>query len=623
MIMKRWGNLLKLTIALMALLVFSNQKVFAEVIVNNDSKVTNVETIEKINSESNQATDKENLVNKQINSEPNTPIIKTPVTNDSLPDLNRDVAAKTGNVKIVKIQYKNNFVSVNKEAAEFLILHNFDAKPIDINGWNIISGSQSSRIATKTTVLNPGEQIFLYNKNFVDNLTGDNLDFFNKLAILKNQFTTASSGSGKLLQKFDYKLVDSESNSIHQIVSRISPITNSDTWVAQTDNEGKFIFSEKDELYFASIQANSEQGMLLNYNVFPIYNKDLKYTNDNQDESPEPGKPVEKIITCAGIYINELGINLDQQFIEIYNPTNKDLTLNGCKIMRNKTQILYEFKNIVLKSNDFLAISDLVIPKTTSGEITIVEGDYDIDLVKYEVQKSNTSWSRFEDNFAQTYDITAGKINKYQKYQTCEEGYEINEATGRCNKIPEQTPKDDSSKTAKASVTLKDNTQLKCQYGYEIGFTGSCVKVCETGYYRSPDSNRCVKIKNKTVTTAKVAALTPCKEGYERNPATNRCVKIKIAKGCDEGYEIGFTGSCVKKCDEGYERAKETNRCRKISSVKKDDSNQKIEQLLDNQDKTLSWEKVLPYGIVGVMSFASFALWDRRVEIATRMRNRK
>lgn len=160
------------------------------------------------------------------------------------------------------------------------------------------------------------------------------------------------------------------------------------------------------------------------------------------------------------------------------------------------------------------------------------------------------------------------------------------------------------------------DNQLKtptCADGYEIGFTGTCVKVCGPGYFRNPitnrcnkiqdeveeiktcpegywlnpDTNRCNKIETPTVKTCPAgywlnpetnrcnkiqiaSALAPCPVGYERNPATNRCRKISNQQECDDGYEIGFTGTCVKTCAEGYERSPETNRCRKVVAFASD-----------------------------------------------------
>lgn len=138
--------------------------------------------------------------------------------------------------------------------------------------------------------------------------------------------------------------------------------------------------------------------------------------------------------------------------------------------------------------------------------------------------------------------------------KVCGNGYERNPLTNRCRKVTED----------------EDEGPKPCPDGYERNpLTNRCRKIveeenglkpCPAGYYRNPETNRCRKIETTLAT-----ALQPCPPGYERNPATNRCRKVTTS--CQDGYEIGPNGTCVKSCGDGYERNPETGRCRKIAQV--------------------------------------------------------
>ena len=221
---------------------------------------------------------------------------------------------------------------------------------------------------------------------------------------------------------------------------------------------------------------------------------------------------------CAGLRVNEIGANLDDQFVEI--TADRDVDLTGCRLMTNRSATkYYEFGQEILLSGALKVISiadtDLTLTKTTTGTVYLIASDgvTEIDAVTYENLAKNTSWALVDSEWVQTYAITRGGVNVNQEFAACQEGYFRNLETGRCNKIVEP----------------------------------DVLKPCPEGQYRNPETNRCRSLTSSGTT------LVPCQEGYERNPLTNRCRKIA-------------TTDDPKPCAEGYERNPETNRCRKIVS---------------------------------------------------------
>ena len=195
-----------------------------------------------------------------------------------------------------------------------------------------------------------------------------------------------------------------------------------------------------------------------------------------------------------------------------------------------------------------------------------------VDRVTIEPLTPNSSYAQTGTEFIKTFALTPNLPNVDLPELPCNSGYIFSQITGTCQKII-------------ATSDIPDE-EVACAVGYEIGYTGTCVKVCAIGYERSPETNRCRKIVSeleatlapcpigyyrnpetnrcRKITITTQAGLSPCPIGYERSPETNRCRKISNQQDCNDGYEIGFTGSCVKKCDDGYERSPETNRCRKL-----------------------------------------------------------
>lgn len=193
----------------------------------------------------------------------------------------------------------------------------------------------------------------------------------------------------------------------------------------------------------------------------------------------------------------------------------------------------------------------------------------------------------------------------------CSEAQELlaGRCVDKCSSKQERVNDICVDKCQSPQVRVNGQCRLVCADGYEPGYTGTCVKKCENGYQRSPETNRCNKIQtigqkncpegyllnpdtnrcnklaieeiktcragyylhpetNRCRKIPEEPIISACPVGQYRHPETNRCRKIMFEpEACQDGYELGFNNNCVKKCESGYQRSPETNRCRKIETV--------------------------------------------------------
>lgn len=215
-------------------------------------------------------------------------------------------------------------------------------------------------------------------------------------------------------------------------------------------------------------------------------------------EEPEE-EPV--ATNCHLLYFSELhsyySESKSEQFIELYNPSDDDVLLDGCKIRyKNKT---YAINGQISPKSYFTfypSSANLTLTKNpnSSNKIELLDANQKVvDYLNYpHGQKKSTSYALVYDNqgqetWVQTYALTPGAENIFQEYRTCPNGKVINPATGNCVNV----------------ATTKTTT------------------VCPAGKYLNPLTGRCKTIEDNS--------LKPCAEGYERNPETNRCRKITTA----------------------------------------------------------------------------------------------
>lgn len=276
------------------------------------------------------------------------------------------------------------------------------------------------------------------------------------------------------------------------------------------------------------------------------------------------GAPVN---SCSALRLSEIGANLSDQFVEIYNASNEPVNIQGCQLQTNRSsEINYVFGDQMLGSGDFatvrIADTKLSLTKTTTGTVYLLSSDglTEVDARSYENMSEKSSYALVDGVWRQTFAVTPGSLNSHEQYLPCEAGYERNVDTGRCNKV------------VVAAIAV----------------------ACDVDEYRNPETNRCRKL------TTTSSALTPCKEGQYRSPETNRCRSLDTAS------------AELKPCAIGQERNPETNRCRK-SAEGDSAAGFKVVDTPVGSDQLLSW---LALGGVGVTALG-YAGWEWRREVSS------
>jgi hypothetical protein len=172
---------------------------------------------------------------------------------------------------------------------------------------------------------------------------------------------------------------------------------------------------------------------------------------------------------CEGVVISELAANVDSddQFIELFNPSQALIDLSGCVIQTNRSSVKsHVFTDTTIPPLDYLTVyikdTDLTLTKTTTGTVYLLSSDQtiEVDTVSYADLKTDTSWMRSNDVWQQTYTPTPGEHNVFTKYSECDPGYFRSLATGYCNKNSEPS---------------------------------NVLAACAPGKYRNPATNRCRK----------------------------------------------------------------------------------------------------------------------------------
>lgn len=469
-------------------------------------------------------------------------------------------------LKFIKFQLGDSTRSTDCQAgAEFVLIRNFGASA-DLSDVQLKVGSSTYDLVT-TQSLKTGEILVFYNKYFIG-VPAHNCAV-NTLAsqwLAQQSQTVAFQAKSGIFQSSVVKLVlKSQPDVVIDEVDlgALQADKSHDTLVAQTNAQAEIMLTDG-RVVWRSLRAHIPEQHWLSYGSLVLY----------EEVEPEPKN------LCQGLVLSEVAVNVaqDKQFIEIRNATNEIINLTGCRLWTNWSGLAeYVFDEVELGGQQYLAVflkdTKLQLSKTDVAKVELRNelGEV-VDKLTIEPLTPNSSYAQMGTEFVKTFALTPNLPNLDLPELSCNVGYIFSQTTGACQKV-----------TIASDVPNEETT---CAAGYEIGFTGTCVKVCAAGFERNPETNRCRRVATELVsvlapcpigyyrnpetnrcrkiTVTTQAGLSPCPIGYERNPETNRCRKISNQQDCDDGYEIGFTGSCVKKCDDGYERNPETNRCRKL-----------------------------------------------------------
>jgi hypothetical protein len=337
--------------------------------------------------------------------------------------------------------------------------------------------------------------------------------------------------------------------------------------------------------------------------------------NSGDDNNNEPKPTVNQ--DCAKLKLSEIGANLDEQFIEVINPTDEPLNLTGCGLATNRNNAVFAFGDEVLLPSAArlvkIADSGLTLSKTVSGKVYLLAADgSEIGDVTYPEPKANTSYALIGDEWQIAKNPTPNHANTPEIVNDCT-GLELSEIAANVDEqfieITNATAHDVDLTgcqltTNRGSATYEFARNVLVGGGYltvKVKDTPLTLTKTTTGtvYLLASDGVREVDsttYSNLAKDTSwalvdgmwrQTYALTPdaanawiaypsCPLGQERNLETGRCRKIaepEVLAACPAGQYRNpetnrckkyDTGSTLTPCKEGYERNPLTNRCRKI-----------------------------------------------------------
>jgi len=246
--------------------------------------------------------------------------------------------------------------------------------------------------------------------------------------------------------------------------------------------------------------------------------------DDPEEEEEEPPVP-DVQPACDGAIVSEIlpnpeGADAAREFIELHNPTDKAIMLDGCLLGLSGTSKTYAFAgNILLEPGEYRAFYDSVtgitLPNAAGGEVLFINGNTEYPFSYPKAMKDNESWALIGSSWQATDNITPGVENMPMTPPAADD------RGGGDEELPPCAP-----------GKFRNPETNRCK---NIVAAASTLTPCRPGQVRNPDTNRC---RNAVLASA---ALKPCKAGQERNPATNRCRSILAAsttlKPCDAGEE--------------------------------------------------------------------------------------
>lgn len=451
-------------------------------------------------------------------------------TSISAPQLAQSAAARTGRILITKVSY------TGVGTQEFIELYNADTQPIDMTGWQLRTFKKTMKPnmvkKISNVILKPGEFYVIRGGTVVQSSEGDALFDFDNVA--KNKNILEDNDAVELVDRDD-KTIDLVGwGKAHKFES--NPIK-------KPSSQNKNQVLQRCAINQLVGDSNDNRADFAAYETYELRQLVACVDEEEPAPSPDPPKPVNQ---CSGFQLNEIGANLEDQFIELVNTNNSTLDISGCKVMTNRSKkVFHVFDNLEVGPNDILAIKikDTKLKLTKSrGEVFLLNSSGDeIDEVVYDGLGSKASLALIDGNWRQTYLPTIGQKNIFKEFPDCRSGYLRDAITQECRKV--EIPKTPKICPAGQYLNPETNRCRKIEVAKKI-------TPCKEGYYRSEQTGRCRSI---AATAAKV--LKPCRDDEFRNPATGRCKKIAAAS------------DVLKECPEGFERNPATNRCRKIKST--------------------------------------------------------
>ncbi len=295
------------------------------------------------------------------------------------------------------------------------------------------------------------------------------------------------------------------------------------------------------------------------------------------------------VLFITEIYPNAPSSDDGKEFIELYNPNDRTISLTGYTLQLGPDftkQFIFSGGDI--KPNEYIIFSDtitgIVLPNSTGQKIRLIAPDSTIvsDSTSYSNAQDDESWSLVEDQWIWTNQITPAAANKPFLVPAVDEVEGVTSILAPCPAGKFRNPDTNRCKTLETAVSL--------------------LAPCDEDEFRNPETNRCNKV------SASSASLTPCKVGQVRNPETNRCRAVE-------------SSSSLQPCEEGEERNAETNRCRKVSVLGATDD--LLNGVQDVEAETSAGQLNIPMITAVLGATIGYIVYEWRVEISRYFRFRK
>lgn len=280
---------------------------------------------------------------------------------------------------------------------------------------------------------------------------------------------------------------------------------------------------------------------------------------------------------------NAVGGDIGNEFIEIYNPNDSDVSLSYYLLYIGSDYThFYSFPvgshigpgQYIAFTNDDIKFT--LVNTTSSVWLRSIDSAVIVDTPIYYKPDDGMSWALIDGVWQYTNQVTPNAANLPSLIKTVAV-------------VSAQTSSESDLKPCAANQYRSPETN-RCRL---IPITDSILTPCRDGQYRSEETNRCRNIASD------VAGLTQCAEGQERNPETNRCRSVAIL-GTSE----------LAPCKEGQERNPDTNRCRNVvSDMPQADFAPK--QASQTENNYVLWWSIAGVGLVAII----YGIWEWRQEI--------
>lgn len=426
---------------------------------------------------------------------------------------------------------------------EMVAIYNNTQTEVDITGWCIIGAHEllSACFAApySTYVLPPYSGAVVATQPFLDAWELD----ASRAALV---YTPSTQRSGSLTGSGDTVTV----------VNAQGELQDTYSWDKSAPS-GKIPQRYKSTVSDSQYETASDAAGWLVGALTEVPQNQVEVSQSENPNDPPAGEaevsPTHPMIT--EVFADPTGADAGQEFIELYNPSEVPLSLDGYAIRIGKElEKSYYFPvGAVIEPAGYAAFTNTDIHYSLLNSASGVQLEYKGVLVgervAYDTPPIGQSWA-------------------------------LVQATWQYTTIP--TPGDKNVVGSPIPVLTKDTSVIKA------------LKPCAVNQYRHPVTNRCRLVASSS------PKLQPCLPGQTRSSETNRC-------------RSATRTTTPAACKEGQERNPDTNRCR---TVKKMTTADYAVAGVATQPTTTSWYMWL--GVVAVVGgVVAYAVWEWRVELKT------